>query len=122
LICELVRNVSTHFGEEIKWGFNTGIFYNGGAGAIVSNIELVCLTGASAIGLNPVITTEYSIDGATWSQPMTVSAGKSGNRSQRIAWRRNGKMNDWRTQRFSGTSDAHISIARLEVTFQALAW
>ena len=119
---ELVRNVSTQYGAEVKWEFHTGILYNGGMGAIVHDLELVALTGEVALGLTPVITTQYTLDGLNWSQPMTVSAGIQGNRAQRIAWRRQGKMRDWRSQRFNGTTDAHISIARLEARFEPLAW
>lgn len=121
-IGEMVRDASTHFGEEVKWQFGTIITYNVGLGAIVHDLELVALTGEVSLGLDPQVTTEYSTDGVNWSQPMTVSAGTQGDRAQRIAWRRNGKMRDWRTQRFSGTSDAHISIARLEARFEGLAW
>jgi hypothetical protein len=32
----------------------------------------------------------------------------------------NGSMGNWRIQRFRGTSDAHIAVARLEVTIEAL--
>ena len=121
-IGEHVRNISTQFGTEVKWEFGVGILYNNGMGAIVHDLELVALTGEVALGLNPQITTQYTLDGLTYSQPMTVSAGKQGNRAQRIAWRRNGKMRQWRSQRFSGTTDAHISVARLEARFEPLAW
>jgi len=121
-IGELVRDVSTHFGTEIKWEFSTAILYNGGMGAIVHDLELVALTGEVVLGLNPQITTQYTEDGLNFSQPMTVSAGTQGNRAQRIAWRRQGRMKTWRSQRFTATTDAHISIARLEARFEGLAF
>ncbi|MBL4589617.1 MAG: hypothetical protein JKY11_06025, partial [Alphaproteobacteria bacterium] len=117
-----VKTVSSHFGDKVKWDFNVTIAYNGGMGAIVHDMELVSLTGETALGDDPVITTEYTIDGVTWSQPETTSAGKQGERAQRIAWRRGGKMSNWRSQRFSGSSDAHISIARLEARLEGLAF
>ena len=121
-ISELSREVSAHFGQEVKWQFNVGILYNSGAGAIVHDLELVCLTGETKLGQCPVVTTQYSTDGLDWSQPRTVSAGKPGDRAQRVSWRRQGKMRSWRTQRFSGSTDAHLSIARLEARFEPLAW
>ena len=122
VISEVSTDVSTHFGREIEWNFNTGIIYNEGRGAIIHNLELVCLTGNVALGVNPVVSTEYSVDGVTWSQPMTTSAGAQGDRSARITWRRQGSMRNWRTQRFWGTTDAHISIVRIEASLEGLAF
>lgn len=116
-----VRDKSTHFGAEVRWDFNVGIIYNEGRGAIVNELELVCLTGSVDLGKSPVVTTEYTLDGVTWSTPLSVSAGEYGDRSARVAWRRLGKMYDWRSQRFSGSSDAHISIVRLEAQIEGLA-
>ncbi len=121
-VAEMTREVSSHFGQEVKWEFHTGIVYNGGSGAIVHDLELVCLTGESRLGDCPVVSTQYSTDGINWSQPRTVSAGKPGDRAHRVSWRRAGRMRDWRTQRFNGSTDAHISIARLEARFEGLAW
>lgn len=121
-VAELTREVSSHFGQEVKWEFHTGIVYNGGTGAIVHDLELVCLTGESRLGDCPVVSTQYSTDGINWSQPRTANAGKPGDRAQRVSWRRAGKMRDWRTQRFNGSTDAHISIARLEARFEGLAF
>ena len=116
------RSVSTQFGDEVKWSFNVGILYNEGNGAIIHELELVCLTGEVALGANPVVVTDYSIDGVTWSQPMPESVGVQGNRAARVAWRRQGSMRDWRTQRFSASTDAHISIVRLEAKIEGLAF
>jgi len=121
-IGEVSRKVSTQFGEDVKWEFNVGIIYNESRGAIIHGLELVCLTGEVALGTNPVITTEYSIDGVTWSQPETTPVGKQGDRAARIMWRRQGSLRDWRTQRFSGSTAAHISIVRLEAQIEGLAF
>ena len=83
-------------------------------------LELVALPGRVALGADPVIWTSYSLDGETWSQERATPAGRQGQRLQRIAWRRQGKMRQYRMQRFRGTSDAHLSIARLEAEIEAL--
>lgn len=115
----LVDNVSTHYGAVNGWDFGTLVVYNGGKGAIVNDLELVCLTGRSAAS-SPVVWTSYSEDGVTWSQEKPTAAGSLGDRSKRIAWRQNGRIRNWRIQRFRGTTDAHLSIARLEAQFEAL--
>ena len=62
----------------------------------------------------------YSLDGVTFSQEFPLPVGKFGDRDTRIAWLQAGSMRNWRIQRFRGTSDAHMSIARLEATMEAL--
>lgn len=117
----LDSGVSTQYGDMARWEFGTTIIYNEGNGAVFHELELVCLTGRVASGINPTISTSYSLDGETWSDEKFVSVGSIGNRSQRIAWRRQGIMRDWRIQRFKGNSDSHISIARLEAQLEPLA-
>jgi len=122
VVSEVSLKVSTHLGNEVKWGFNVGIIYNESRGAIVNGIDLVCLTGAVSLGVSPVVSTEYSIDGVTWSQPMTISAGVQGDRAARLSWRRLGSMREWRTHKFWGTTDAHITIVRVEAQIEGLAF
>ena len=83
-------------------------------------IELVCLTGRVELGANPVISTAYSLDGETWSQERSRPAGRQGERIKRIAWLQQGFMRHWRVQRFNGTSDSHISVARLEARVEGM--
>ncbi len=120
-IAETSHSVSTQFGEEVLWDFNVGILYNEGNGAIIHRLELVCLTGQVALGVNPVVSTQYSIDGITWSQSLAIPAGQQGDRAARLAWLRQGSFKNWRTQRFSGSTDAHLTIVRLEATIEGLA-
>jgi hypothetical protein len=115
-----VDTASEHYGQTIGWDFGTMVLYNETRGAIVNELELVALPGRVALGANPVIWTSYSLDGETWSQERATPAGRQGQRLQRIAWRRLGKMRNYRMQRFRGTSDAHVSIARLEAELEAL--
>lgn len=109
-----------HWGEEVGWEFATGILYNKGNGAIVNDLELVSLTGRSKLGKDPTVSTQYSIDGETWSNPKFKKAGKQGERNKRLAWRHQGRLRNWRVQRFRGTSDSRLSPARLEARLEAL--
>lgn len=117
---KMVSTVSTHFGDTIGWDFGVLILYNGGNGGIVHELELVCLTGRVALGADPVIWTSYTLTGTDWSQERMAYAGKQGNLSKRIAWRGQGPMRHWRAQKFRGTSEAHLSIARLEAAVEPL--
>lgn len=114
----LVDTVSSHYGQVNGWDCQTMVVYNEGNGAIINSLELVCLTGRSAA--DSVIWTSYSEDGVTWSQERPTPSGALGDRAKRIQWRRQGRIRNWRIQAFRGTSDAHVSIARLEAEMEAL--
>ncbi len=116
----MVDDMSTHYGQSIGWDFGTMVLYNEGRGAVVHQLELVALPGRVALGADPVVWTSYSLDGETWSQERPCPAGKQGARLARIVWRRLGQMRNYRMQRFRGTSDAHISVARLEAQLEPL--
>ena len=116
----LTDTISSHWGQRIGWSFQTGILYNEGRGAIIHELELVALTGRVALGQDPRISTTYSVDGMSYSQPKWVKAGKIGDRSQRLVWLQQGAMRNWRLQRFHGTSDAYASFARLEARLEGL--
>lgn len=118
----LVSDVSTQYGDGARWEFGTTIIYNQSKGAIFHQLELVCLTGRVAFGSEPTISTSYSVDGETWSQEKFISAGRFGERNKRLVWFQQGHMRNWRIQRFKGTTDAHISIARLEAELEPLAF
>ena len=116
------QNISTHYGQKVRWEFATVILYNEGRGAIMNNLELVSLTGAVAYGIDPQINTSYSTDGETWSQQKWIKAGKQGDRAKRLVWFQQGWMRNWRIQRFQGNSDAHMSFVRLEAQIEPLAF
>lgn len=120
-ISTIVKNVSSHFGDKVRWEFSTGILYNEGNGVIIHELELVCLTGQVALGLEPVISTEYSVDGVTYSNPRTATVGVQGNRATRVTWMQQGYFPDWRNQKFYGSSDAHVSIIRLEAKLEGMS-
>ena len=117
---EFVENISSHYGEVVGWDFGTIIIYNGGFGAVFHRLELVSLTGRSAFGDDSTIWMSYSLDGVTFSQEFPLPVGKFGDRDSRIAWLQAGSMRNWRIQKFRGTSDAQMSIARLEATMERL--
>jgi len=118
----LVDDVSTHWGQTVGWNFQTQIIYNESRGVVVHDLELVALTGRVALGADPQISTSYSQDGITYSQQKFIKAGKIGDRSKRLVWLQQGSFRNWRLQRFSGTSDAFLSFARLEARLEPLAW
>jgi hypothetical protein len=120
LIGKLTDTVSSHYGQVNGYDFGTMIAYNDGQGAIFHELELVCLTGRIALGTDPVIWTQYSLDGETWSMERPVKVGTQGQRRKRICWRNQGQMQNWRIQRFRGTSDAHLAFARLEAQIEPL--
>lgn len=117
----LDENLSTHYGESVRWEFGTTIIYNDGLGAIFHQLELVALPGRVPLGVDPTISTSYSVDGETWSVPRFISAGKQGQRTKRLVWFQQGPMGNWRVQRFQGDSDAHLAFARLEAQLEPLA-
>lgn len=116
----LTKETADHFGQVVGWEFGTLIVYNASKGAIFNELELVGTPGRVPLGKDPVIWTSYSLDGETWSQERSTSAGKQGERGKRLAWRKQGKMRNYRMQRFRGTSDCTMSIARLEAQVEPL--
>lgn len=112
---------SDHYGQVVGWEFGTTIVYNESRGAIFHQIELVCLTGNVDFKKNPTISTQYSVNGVLWSQPRFIYSGELGDRAKRLVWFQQGHMRNWRIQKFNGTSDSRLSIARLEVQLEPLA-
>lgn len=117
----MTDTVSTHYGDKIGWEFSTLVIYNSAKGAIVHDVELVGLMGRVAFGANPTVWTSYSVDGLSWSQEKPILAGKQGNYQKRLKWFKQGYFNQVRSQKFRGTSDAHIGIASLEATLEPMA-
>lgn len=116
----LTETLSSHWGQKIGWEFQTSIIFNETRGMIFHELELITLNGRSKIGVDSSIWTSYSGDGETWSVEKVAKAGTQGNRAKRIIWLGNGYSGDWRVQKFRGTSDAFLSVARLEVRLEPL--
>ncbi|EML1065941.1 hypothetical protein RGH81_002324 [Acinetobacter nosocomialis] len=117
-----ILNVSSgeHWGEVVEWEFSTSIIYNESHGAIFHQLELVSLPGRTIFGDSPTICTQYSVDGMEWSNQKYISAGKTGQRDKRLVWFQQGHMNNWRIQKFTGTSESRLSVARLEAQLEPL--
>lgn len=119
-----ISNVSTQYGADVRWEFGTMVLYNEGKSAIVHELELICLTGRVVAGKDPTVSTAWSADGETWSQEAFCRIGKQGERVLKISWLDQGVLGGEgaaiRAQRFRGDSQAHISVARLEATLEAL--
>lgn len=118
----LSEDVSHHWGQAVRWEFGTAILYNQGKGAIITQLELVALTGRVENGKNPTISTSYSLDGLSWSQDKVVKCGTIGSSLKRLVWFRQGHMRNFRMQRFRGDSTAHISFVRLEAQIAPLVY
>jgi hypothetical protein len=117
----LSDSLSSHWGELNGWEFSTIILYNESRGLIFHEMELVALTGNSIFGTDPSIWTSYSEDGLNWSQERVCKAGTTGVRGKRLSWLQQGRMRQWRAQKFRGTSDAQLSVARVEARIEPLA-
>lgn len=118
----MVQDIGSHWGQIVRWEFGTLVVYNEGRGALFNQLELVSLTGSVALGIDPIITTSYSLDGMAWSQDRPIRAGTTGNTKKRLCWFQQGHMRNWRIQRFRGDSQAHLSFVRLEAQLQPLAF
>lgn len=118
----MVQDISSHWGQIVRWEFGTLIVYNEGKGALFNQLELVSLTGRVALGVDPIITTSYSTDGMAWSQDRPIRVGTTGNMNKRLCWFQQGHMRNWRIQRFRGDSQAHLSFVRLEAQIEPLAF
>jgi hypothetical protein len=119
-IGELIMTASEHYGAPVRWEFGTTVYLADTGGAIVHELELIALTGRVAAGRNPMISCAYTHDGMTWSQERFSRVGKVGDRMKRIVWMQQGAFDKWRSYRFQGTSDAFISIARLEAKTEVM--
>lgn len=108
------------WGDIVRWEFHTGILYNKSRQAIIKEIELVCLTGRVALEADPSIWMSHTEDGRTYSQPRFVKVGKQGDRTLPVIYLNCGLIRNWRIQRFQGTTDSHLSIARLEAEIEPL--
>lgn len=122
VVGEMVQNIGSHYGDDVRWEFSTQMLYNEGKGVLVNALELVALAGRAVLGDDPSISTSYSLDGMTWSQDRFISAGKIGERNKRLTWFRQGSFRDQRFQRFRGDSRAHLSVARLEADMAPLEY
>lgn len=100
-----------------EWGFDAGLIYNEGIGAIIHSLELVGLPGR---GGNGAVFMSMTRDGETWTQERSVTL-RQGARSKRIAWRPHARVGNYLGLRFRGTGSALPGIASLEAKLAPLA-
>ena len=142
----LTEDLSTRWGVNGGWQFQTNFIYNESRGAIIHRLELVGLTGRGAaettvtqsmldsfltFDASPPFTTQTpidnrifmstSIDGETWGQEVPISAGVIGQRAKRLVWWPNRRFASFMAVKFRGIGNNHISFARLEADIEPLA-
>ena len=105
-----------HFGEDVEWKVEPGLLYNDGMGAIINQVELVCLTGRNQ-GQSSVFFS-VSTDGLHWSNEASLSYSQDTRR--RMAWRPHFRFINYMAMRFRGIGSAIVGIARLEASIEAL--
>ncbi len=116
----LTREAGEHYGDRVRWQFDTSLLHNGTRGGQINELELIALTGRVALDADPIIATMYSTDGETWSQERPIYSGKRGRRNKRLVWRALGLWRVFRIQRFRGDSQSFLSFLRLEVQAEGL--
>jgi hypothetical protein len=137
----LVDTDDLQFGEQSIWQFDCALIYglgsggsindmasyrfnamlaSWGGGAICHNLELIGFYGRALPGKEPIAFMSWTDDGLTFSQERAAKTGFSGQRSLRVAWRRNGFFRNWRGFRFRGVTGTPISFSRLEAQLEPL--
>ena len=112
--------LSSQWGNLVRWEFSTGILYNESHGALVHSLELMTLPGRYNQTDAPMVSSAYSIDGEKWSSERYISAGTKGQTDKRMVWLQQGYLRKWRIQRFRGTSETFLSVARLDAEVEGL--
>lgn len=116
----LTDATASQWGAVNGWEFGVAVLYAEGNDALIHEMELVTLAGRVELGADPVVWTSHSFDGLKWSRETAKHCGKRGQTLKRLAWRTQGPVRNLRMQRFRGTSDAFLTMTRLEVQFEPL--
>jgi len=116
----LVDTNDNQFGDKTEWKFDCQLTYSQGKGGICHDLELVGFYGRATPGSEPIAFMSWTDDGVAWSQERAARTGFSGQRSLRVAWRRNGFFRQWRAFRFRGMTGTPVSFSRLEANFEQL--
>jgi len=109
----LSDEVSTHWGADVRWEISTQMMRNETKGASIDRLELVATTGYVVPGLDPMVSTSYTLDGVKYSQDRSVRSGKNGETEKRIQWLLQGPWKNWRIQRIRGDSSSRLTAMRL---------
>lgn len=108
----LTGDEAGHFGSPVRVEFGTVITWSETGGAVFHALELQVLSAALS---KQKIAASYTTDGVTWSQDRWA-----GEYQRRVTWPTQGMMHGWRAYRFRGTSDAMLSVARLDAKIEPL--
>ncbi len=101
------KQLSTHYGEQVTWRFETGFIYNEGKAGQVKHVELVALTGRNPLNKEPTIFLSHTSDGLTWSNERLHKQGLRGQYRNRIVWLRGiGLFRQMVALRFRGCDDS----------------
>ncbi|HEX7891470.1 MAG TPA: packaged DNA stabilization protein [Ramlibacter sp.] len=113
--------VCTQYEAIAGWQFDTLMVYNEGNGATVWSLELVGTTGHAPGTDDPTVFHSYTVDGLNWSLERTARMGSAGQTAQRVVWRRCGRVQHVRGERFRGANKTPISWSRLEAKMEPLS-
>ena len=113
---------SQHFGTDVRWEFSTPMLRNEARGAIIHELELTALTGATPSGRTPTVSTSYSVDGRLWSPDRPVASGVIGDTTRRLKWFKQGAWRKYRIQRFRGDSGSRLTAMKLDAVITPLAY
>lgn len=112
---------TTHFGEQVEWRFDTAFIFNQGAGAIITEAELIGLPGRAPLGDQSVIFLSFTVDGETWSMEKSRPLARRGNRVLNPVWFPRKMMRSYIGMRFRGVGLSLPGFASLEVEAEALS-
>jgi len=116
----LDETISTQFGEEAGWKFETILTYNQARGGIIHSLELVGLPGRAALGEKPVAFMSTTVDGQSWSMERSASTGARGDTARRVQWRPHRRFSNYIGLRFRGASNALAGWAACEAEIEGL--
>jgi len=115
--------VDTQFGQVAGWQFDTALIYNNANAVLVRALELIGLTGRTAMLPDnpPTMFLSISRDGVVWSREMVIKGGAQGDTAKRMIWRPRCVLPNFGSARFRGAYTALTSIARLEADLEGLS-
>lgn len=112
--------LSTHYGQEVAWRFDTTFLYNGGQAGQIKSIELVGLTGRTQTKRDPNVFLSWTKDGITWSNERLHRQGMRGQYNKRIIWLRAiGIFKQMVGLRFRGCDDSLASFTAVELDVES---
>jgi hypothetical protein len=117
----LSEDVSSHFGDKVEWGFDAGLVYNEGKGALVHSIELIGLPGRIPPEDEATVFLSMTRDGQTFSVERAISMGRAGDRRKRLQWRPHSRFTNYLGLRFRGYNRAMPGFAKIEADLRPLA-